>query len=329
MKTFITGATGFVGSAVLRKLLKEGHQVRAMVRPQSDLSHLSGLDVETVTGDLTHRESLVPLLEGCNVLFHVAADYRLWVRHPKSIYANNVDGTRNLFEAAAQTGVERMVYTSSVATLGLNADGTPADEELPATLDDMLGHYKRSKYLAEEWVRRFVAERGANIVIVNPAAPIGPRDSRPTPTGKLILDAACGRMPAYVDTGLDVVHVDDVAAGHLLAFTNGKPGRRYILGSTNMTLRDILVEVSELVGRKPPSIELPSALVLPFAYLMEAWALLTGMEPIVSVDGVKLSRKRMFFTSQRAIDELGYAPRPGCEAIRDAVDWYQQKGFLH
>ena len=328
MNVFISGATGFVGSAVLRRVLQEGHDARVMVRPRSNLRHLEGLDVETVTGDITNRDSLASILNGCDVLFHVAADYRLWVRHPQSIYHNNVQGTKNLFELAAEAGVNRMVYTSSVATLGLHADGSPADEEVPSSLADMLGHYKRSKFLAENWVRDFVAKRGANIVIVNPAAPIGPRDSKPTPTGKLVLDAARGRMPAYVDTGLDVVHVDDVADGHWRALIRGKPGRRYILGSTNLTLREILVEVCRLVGRKPPSIELPTSVILPIAYLMEAWALLTGLEPLVSVDGVKLSRKRMFFTSRRATEELGYTPRPGLEAIRDAVDWYRDNGFL-
>ncbi|MCG8434728.1 MAG: NAD-dependent epimerase/dehydratase family protein [Gammaproteobacteria bacterium] len=328
MTTLITGATGFVGSAVARKLLAAGHDVRALTRQSSDLQNLRDLAVEIVQGDLQDTSSLEKALQGCTTLLHVAADYRLWVPKPDEIYRNNVAGTRNIIEAAARVGVEKIVYTSSVATLGLHSDGSPADEDTPSSLEDMLGHYKRSKFLAEEAVRELVEKQGVHAVIVNPAAPVGPRDIKPTPTGRMILDAAAGKMPAYVDTGLDVVHVDDVAEGHLLALEKGRPGRRYILGSTNMTLREILTEVAGIAGVKPPKVRLHPNMILPIAYGAELWARISGKEPLVTVDGVKLSRKKMFFTSERARGELGYAPRPAREALVDAVAWFRANGYL-
>ncbi len=264
MNTLITGASGFVGSAVLRQLIAAGHTVRALVRPNSDRRNLIGLSVEIVTGDLTDRRSLDRALTGCSFLFHVAAIYRLWVPHPEEIYKTNVTGTHDIMLAAANAGIKRIVYTSSVATLGLPSDGSPADESTPASLKDMVGHYKRSKFLAEAEVKRLADEEGLPVVIVNPSTPVGPRDLKPTPTGRLILDAALGRMPAYVDTGLNFVHVDDVAIGHLLAFDHGKIGDRYILGAQNMTLKEILTELAMLTGRRPPKIRLPHNLVLPF-----------------------------------------------------------------
>jgi len=268
MKTFITGASGFVGAAVLRRLIEEGHTVVALVRPSSDRSNLAGLPAEIVTGDLTDPDSYAAALVGCDFLFHVAADYRLWVPKPDEMYETNVTGTRKLILAAAQAGVKRIVYTSSVATLGLNSDGAPADESTPVTLSDMIGHYKRSKFLAEAEVKRLVKEQNLPVVIVNPSTPVGPRDIRPTPSGRVIIDAASGRIPAYVDTGLNLVNVDDVAVGHLLALNHGTVGRRYILGAQNMTLREFLTEVAIMAGQSPPKVRLPRGLILPIAYLV-------------------------------------------------------------
>ena len=323
MTTLVTGATGFVGSAVLRELLRAGFRTRALVRAASDRRNLDGLDVETVVGDLTDAASLRDALAGCSALFHVAADYRLWVRRPEQMYRTNVDGTRDLMRAAAQAGVERIVYTSSVATLGTNPDGAVADEETPVGLVDMIGPYKRSKFLAEAEVVRLVAEEGLPAVIVNPSTPVGPRDIKPTPTGRLILDALRGRMPAYVDTGLNLVHVDDVATGHRLAFERGRVGRRYVLGGENVTLKEILTRLASLAGRRPPRFRLPHGLVLPLAYLAEAWAKITGAEQLrLTVDGVRLARKRMFFSSARAERELGFRARPVEDALRDAAAWF-------
>jgi dihydroflavonol-4-reductase len=319
----VTGATGFVGSAVARTLLAQGEQVRVVVRPTSDRRNLRGLDVDVYIGDLQDRKSLDHALRGCESLFHVAADYRLWAPNPEVMYKTNVDGTRSLMLAAAEAGLHRIVYTSSVATLGLHPDGTPADEATPVTIDAMIGPYKRSKYLAEEEVRRLAAE-GVPVVIVNPSTPVGPRDVKPTPTGRLIRDAVAGRMPAYVDTGLNIVHVEDVAQGHWLAFRQGRVGERYILGGEDLTLREILEEIARLSGQRPPRLRLPHGVVLPIAYLAEAWAKLTGNEPLATVDGVRLARKRMYFTSARAKAELGYQPRPARDALADAVTWFQQ-----
>jgi dihydroflavonol-4-reductase len=324
VKTLVTGATGFVGSAVLRVLLVAGHQLRALTRSGSNMSNLDGLDVEIVHGDLSDPPSLQKAVAGCDSLFHVAADYRLWTPDPESMYRVNLDGTRALMQAAAEAGVSRIVYTSSVATIGLHADGTPADEQTPASLDDMIGHYKRSKYLAEVEVRKMACGQGLPVVVVNPSTPVGPRDIKPTPTGRLILDAASGRMPAFVDTGLNVVHVDDVAAGHLLAFDKGVVGERYILGGENMSLQAILAEIAAITGRPAAKIRLPHNLVLLAAYIAEAWANLTGGdEPRVTVDGVRMARKHMYFSCDKARRELGYAPRPAHAALRDAVEWFR------
>ncbi|TAM99139.1 MAG: NAD-dependent epimerase/dehydratase family protein, partial [Rhodanobacteraceae bacterium] len=270
-RVLVSGASGFVGSAVVRALLRHGYTVRALTRPAGDTANLDGLDVETARGDLLDPQSLEHALEGCEGLFHAAADYRLWARDPREIRTANVRGTHNILLAARRQGVRRIVHTSSVATLGLNADGTPANEETPARLGDMIGAYKRSKYLSEALARR-CARMGSDIVIVNPAAPVGPRDRKPTPTGRMILDAARGKMPAYVDTGLCVVHVDDVAEGHVLAYERGQRGRRYVLGGENMGLREILQTVAGLTGRHGPWLKLPHAAVLPVAHAAEAWA---------------------------------------------------------
>lgn len=324
----LTGASGFVGSAILRKLQAAGHQVRVLVRPTSIRRNLEGLDVEVFTGDLTQPATLTRAIRGCRALFHTAADYRLWTRDPQALYRSNVEGTRHMLEAALEAGVDRVVYTSSVATLGIRSDHTPADETTPAALADMVGHYKRSKYLAEEEVRRLIRETGLPVVIVNPSAPVGPRDLKPTPTGRMVLDAAAGRMPAYVDTGLNIVHVDDVANGHLLAFERGQVGERYILGGTNLSLREILVKIAAFVDRPAPNRRLPHNLVLPIAYLAEAWARVSGREPWVSVDGVRMAKKRMYFSSAKAAQALGYSSRPVEAALADAIVWFKQQGYL-
>ena len=323
----VTGATGFVGSAVVRTLLEAGQRVRALVRASSRLDNLHGLDVETAVGDLCAPETLAAAVKGCRGVFHVAADYRMWVPHPSGIYATNVRGSRNLLLAAAHAGVQRVVYTSSVATLGTNKDGSPADEDTPVSFDDMIGHYKRSKFLAERKVRVVAKGRNLDVVIVNPAAPVGPRDIRPTPTGRMILDAARGRMPAYVDTGLDIVHVDDVATGHWLAWQHGTRGRRYVLGGENLSLREILTRVARISGHRPPHFRLPPDAVLPIARAAEAWARVSGREPRVTVAGVELSRKRMYFSHARATRELGYQPRPAQAALEDAVTWFDAHGY--
>ena len=327
MKALVTGATGFIGSAVARRLLAEGVAVRALVRPNTDCQNIRGLDVEVVEGDLGDEASLARACRGCGALFHIAADYRLWARRPNEIYQTNVEGTRAALRAAAEAGVKRVVYTSSVATLDPPGDGAPGDEGSRAKFKEIVGHYKRSKFMAEEIVRDFERE-GLAVVTVNPSAPVGPRDVKPTPTGRTILEAAAGRMPAYVNTGLNIVHVDDVAEGHWLAFQRGRVGESYVLGGTNMTLCEILTAIAELVGHEPPKLRLPYNLVLPIAYISEAAARFTGKSPVATVEGVKLSRKMMFFSSDKARRELGYAARPPLIALQDAVRWFNDNGYL-
>ena len=321
MRSLVTGATGFVGSAVVRRLLREDHHVRALVRAGADRRNLQGLEVEVVEGDLTDAASLARICDGCDALFHLAADYRLWAPRPQELYRTNVEGTRALLDAAQRAGVPRVVYTSSVATLGIPKDGTPGTETTPVSLGDMVGHYKRSKFLAEQVAAGFAAQ-GVPVVIVNPSTPIGPRDIKPTPTGRLVRDAMAGRMPAYVDTGLNVVHVDDVADGHWLAFKHGVVGERYILGGADLSLRELLFEIADIVGRPPPRWRLPHGAVMPVAYLAEAWARLSGRPPIATVEEVRMSRKRMFFSSAKAERELGYAAGPVRLALEDAVAWF-------
>ena len=329
MTTLVTGATGFVGSAVVRALVRRGEPVRAMVRRSSSLGLLEGLPVEIVTGDLDEPATCRAALEGCDALFHVAADYRLWVPQPDAMYRTNVEGTRHLLLAAAAARVARIVYTSSVATLGLRPDHLPADETTPTTLAAMVGHYKRSKFLAEQAVRELVAETGLPVVIVNPAAPVGPGDARPTPTGRVVLEAARGRIPAYVDTGLNLVHVDDVAEGQLLALERGRVGERYILGGENLPLSRMLALIAEIVGRRPPRLRLPTSAMLPMAFVAEAVARVAGgREPLITADGVRMARKPMYFTSAKAERELGYRSRPAVEGLRDAIAWYRSHGCL-
>lgn len=323
MTTLVTGATGFVGAAVVRALLARGEAVRILRREHSDRRNLRGLDVDERLGDLREPSGLSAALDGCDALYHVAADYRLWARNPNDLYASNLTGTENLMRAALASGVQRIVYTSSVATLGLHPDGQPSDEHTPVTLDDMIGHYKRSKFFAEERVRALCAE-GLPAVIVNPSTPIGPGDVKPTPTGRVILDAARGKLPAFVDTGLNVVHVDDVAHGHLLAFDRGEVGARYILGGEDLSLQQILGIATARAGRAAPTLKLPHWAVMPIAWVSETLASLTGWgEPLATVDGVRMSRKRMYFSSKKAEHALGYSNRSAVKAIEDAVDWFR------
>ena len=329
MTTLVTGATGFVGSAVARQLLARGETVRVLARPGGDRRNLIDLKLEVAEGDLGDPASLERALRGCQALFHVAADYRLWVPRPDEIYQANVEGTRRLMELAGEVGVARIVYTSSVATLGLNPDGHPADEATPVALDNMIGHYKRSKFLAEREVAKLVRDAGLPAVIVNPSTPVGPRDIKPTPTGRMIVEAASGRMPAFVDTGLNVVHVDDVAAGHLLAFERGEIGSRYVLGGENLTLADILAGIARTCGRRAPKIRIPHGAILPLAHAAEAWARLRGRgEPFVTVDGLRMAQKRMFFSSAKAESALGYRARAAQEALADAVQWFRTAGYI-
>jgi len=328
MVTLVTGATGFVGSAVARALATRGHALRLLVRANSDRRNLAGLDAELVVGDLTDPASLVRAAAGCRYVVHVAADYRFWVPDPDAMLAANVGGALAMIRAAASAGAERIVHCSSVAALGQVGDGTPADEDTPTREADFVGIYKRSKYLAEKAVLDMARREQLPVVVVNPAAPVGPRDIKPTPTGKMILDAAAGRVPAYIDTGLNIVHVDDVAEGHALALEHGRVGERYVLGGENMLLKEILGLVAEVAGRRPPTIRLPEAVVWPAAFLMENFARLTGVPPLMTRDHLKMARKKMFYSSAKAMTELGYRPRPVRQAVEDAVAWFRANGML-
>jgi dihydroflavonol-4-reductase len=328
MTTLVTGATGFVGSAVARCLAERGHTLRLLTRASSDRRNLAGVPADIVVGDLTDPASLARAAAGCRYVFHVAADYRIWVPDPSAMLAANVAGTVAMLRAAAEAGAERIVYCSSVAALGQIGDGTPADEMTPAKDADFIGTYKRSKRLAEQAVLDLAQRDGMPVVVVNPAAPVGPRDIKPTPTGKMILDAAAGRVPAYIDTGLNVVHVDDVAEGHALALERGRIGERYILGGENFTLKALLTLVADVAGRRPPILRLPEAVVWPAAFVMENLARLTGIPPMMTRDHLKMARKKMFFSSAKAIRELGYQPRPARAAVEDAVAWFRANGML-
>jgi len=324
----VTGASGFVGSAVARHLVQAGQQVRALVRPTSMLINLAHLSVEIVEGDLGDPDSVARAMSGVRFLFHVAADYRLWARDPQDIVRTNVDGTRTVMNAALRAGVERIVYTSSVATLKARPDGRPSDETFPLDAQSAVGAYKYSKVIAERAVETMVAKQGLPAVIVNPSTPIGPGDARPTPTGRIIIEAAAGRMPVYVDTGLNLVHVDDVAAGHLAALEKGRIGQSYILGGQDVLLGDLLREIARLVGRSPPGLRLPRRAIFPIAYGAEAIAHFTGREPFVTTTGLRLAKDRMFFTSSKAERELGYRARPYGEALAEAIAWFRQNGLL-
>jgi dihydroflavonol-4-reductase len=324
----LTGATGFVGSAVARVLAARGHRLRLLVRPTSDRRNLSGVDGDVMLGDLTDTASLARAADGCRYVFHVAADYRFWVPDPDAMLRANVEGTLAVMRAAQAAGVERIVHCSSVAALGMTHDDTPADETTPTNEADFIGTYKRSKFLAERVVMDLVHQEGLPAVVVNPSAPVGPRDIKPTPTGKMIRDAAAGRVPAYIDTGLNMVHVDDVAEGHALALEKGRIGERYVLAGENLLLKDILALVADVVGRRPARIELPEAVVWPAAWFMEGLARLTGIPPMMTRDHIRMARHKMFYSSAKAIRELGYAPRPLRAAVEEAVAWFRANGML-
>lgn len=326
MKVFVTGATGFIGASLVRELLRDGCHVRVLARPGSDRRNLTGLDVEICEGDLRDRESLEKGLRGCDQLYHAAADYRLWTKNPADMYAINVDGTRAILEAALTQGLSRVVYTSSVGTLGNPGDGTPGSETTPVTLADMVGHYKKSKFLAEREAEGFLA-RGLPLVIVNPSTPVGQLDIKPTPTGKIIVDFLNGRMPAYLDTGLNVIDVEDCARGHILAARHGRIGEKYILGNENLTLRQIFGVLAELTGLPAPRVRLPYTPILMAAYINEAIARCTGREPLIPLAGVQMAKKFMFFDSAKAVRELGLPQRPAKEALRRAVEWFRANGY--
>jgi dihydroflavonol-4-reductase len=327
MKSLVTGANGFVGSAVARCLLEAGHEVRCLVRAGSDQSNLKGLPVEISEGDLRDVSSLKRAVSNCENLFHVAADYRLWVPDPETMYDINVKGTQELILAAYEADVSRIIYTSSVATLGINSDASPANESTPSSLNNMTGHYKRSKFLAEQVVQHLTNKHQLPLVIVNPSTPVGPRDIKPTPTGQIVLDTLCGRMPAYMSTGLNVAHVDDIARGHLLAYMHGKTGERYILGGENLHLIQILQAIDEIIGKKIKRMNISMGMMLPVAWIMEKVAIATNTQPRASVDSIRMAEKKMFFSSEKAIRDLGYQYRPSSEAIQDAVTWFQNNGY--
>jgi dihydroflavonol-4-reductase len=322
----VTGASGFVGSAVAKQLAESGFRVRGLVRPSSPRTHLAGFGIEFVQGDINDAGSLARAVAGMRFVFHVAADYRLWARFPSEITRTNVEGTRKVMLEAHRARVERVVYTSSVATLAVNHHGAPSDEASPLEEEDAISTYKRSKVAAERLVEAMVVERNLPAVIVNPSAPIGPRDVRPTPTGRIIIEAASGRMPGFVDTGLNLVHVDDVAAGHLAALRRGRIGERYILGGQDVMLADMLAEIARLLGRSPPRWRIP--VLFPLAIAAESLAQLTGREPFVTVAGVRMAKHKMFFTSTKAEHELGYRARPYVEGLVEAIDWFKRNGYL-
>ncbi|HYA04637.1 MAG TPA: hopanoid-associated sugar epimerase [Xanthobacteraceae bacterium] len=324
----VTGASGFVGAAVAKCLLQAGNEVRVLVRPTSPRTNLAGAPLDIVEGDLLDADSLARALQGVRHLFHVAADYRLWERHAAAIIRTNVEGTRLLMQAAQRSGVERIVYTSSVATLKPRPDRAPSDETLPLAAANAVGAYKYSKVVAERLVEAMVVQENLPAIIVNPSTPIGPGDVRPTPTGRMIVEAAAGRMPGYVDTGLNLVHVDDVAAGHILAWQKGRVGERYILGGENVLLGSMLGDIARLTGRSPPRLRLPRRLLFPVAYGAEAIAHITGREPLLTTTGLRLAKYRMFFSSAKAERELGYRARPYRAAIADAVAWFRRNGYL-
>jgi dihydroflavonol-4-reductase len=324
----VTGASGFVGSAVARLLAERGFAVRALARATSGKGNLEGLDGTIVEGDMRNPADMRRVMHGVRYVFHVAADYRLWARDPEEIVRNNVRGARAVMEAAGEAGVERIVYTSSVATLKPGSADDPSDESRRLTETQAIGAYKRSKVAAERVVEQLIAEKRLPVVIVNPSTPIGARDIKPTPTGRIIVEAASGRMPAFVDTGLNLAHVEDVAEGHLLALEKGQTGQSYILGGQNVSLKEMLAVIAELCGRKPPRFRLSRRPLFPLAFAAEAAAHLTGKEPFLTRDALRMAGHHMFFSSARAERELGYSARPHRLGLADALEWYRDAGYL-
>lgn len=327
MRAFITGATGFVGSHVARQYAHCGAKLRLLVRETSRLDALQGIDAETVVGDLRQPEALRSALEDCDALVHVAADYRLWVRNPSEMYSANVNGTRELLKIARETGIPRVVYTSSVATMGFRTDGTIVNEDTPVSLADMIGHYKRSKFLGEQEAIK-AARAGQHVVILNPTTPIGPGDLKPTPTGRIIVDFLNCKFPAYVDTGLNLVDVIEVAKAHVAALDRGTPGERYILGGENLTLKQILDRMSAITGLPSPTMKMPHAVAMAFAFFDETvTGRIRGKEPRATVEAVRMGKKMMFATSAKAERELGFQVLPIYSALRSAIDWFVEHGY--
>ena len=327
MKVFVTGATGFVGAHVAQHLAERGAKLRVLVRATSNLANLEGIDAETVVGDLLQPETLRTSMQGCDALMHVAADYRLWVRDPKQMYAANVDGTRALLRLAREEGVGRCVYTSSVATMGFKQDGTIVDEATPVSIADMIGHYKRSKFLAEEAAME-AARAGQQVIILNPTTPIGSRDVKPTPTGRIVVDFLNRKFPAYVDTGLNLVDVSEVAKTHCDGLERGRPGERYILGGENLTLKQILDKMSAITGLPSPAMKVPHGVAMTFAFFDETvTGRILGREPRATVEAVRMGKKKMFASSAKAERELGFRVVPVYEALRSAIEWFRAHGY--
>lgn len=325
---FLTGGTGFVGASLARLLLSKGLKVKALARRGADRRNLDGLGVEIVEGSLLDREAIETGVAGCRYAFHVAADYRIWVPNPDEMYRANVDGAELVLRAAAKAGVERIVHCSSVAAIKRPEDHTPVDETSEyASVDEVVGHYKKSKYLSDVLARRLAKSEGLPVVVVNPAAPIGPRDIKPTPTGRIVVDFLNGRMPSYIDTGMNVVHVDDVAHGHWLAALKGRPGERYVLGGENLTLKQVLDLLAEVSGRTAPRFQTPYAVAYAFGAIDTALARLRGTEPLAPLDAIRMARHYMWFSSEKAKRELGYAARPAKAALQDAADWFAANGY--
>jgi len=326
-RLLVTGASGFIGSAIAIAARKAGYRVRVLVRGSSPRTNI-GPDDEVAVGDICDPGSLVQAFSGVRYLAHAAADYRLWSPSPNDIFKTNVEGTRYVMEAALRAGIERIVYTSSVATLELREDHSPADETRPLSESSAIGAYKKSKVRAERLVEEMVKRHQVPAVIVNPSAPIGPRDVKPTPTGRIIVESARGRMPGFVDTGLNLVHVDDVASGHLMALRHGQIGERYILGGENVLLSAMLADIATIVGRRAPTLRLPIVPLYPLAFAAELYARITGRTPFATVDGLRLARHHMFFSDAKARRELGYTSRPYREGLEDAVAWFKQSGYV-
>ena len=331
MKVFVTGSTGFVGSHVAKVLAAQGADLRLLVRKNSNMANLSGMhappSLTTITGDLLNPESLRSGIHGCDFVFHVAADYRLWVRDPKQMYAANVDGTRELLRIAREEGVRRVIYTSSVATMGFKTDGTIVDENTPVSIADMVGHYKRSKFLAEQEALK-AAYDGQEVMVLNPTTPIGAGDIKPTPTGRIVVDFLNRKFPAYVDTGLNLVDVEEVAHAHAAAIHKGTPGERYILGGENLTLKQILDKMSAITGLPSPTTKVPHAVAMAFAFFDESiTGRILGKEPRATVEAVRMGRKKMFASSAKATRDLGFRQVPVYQALRTAIDWFRANGY--
>ena len=326
MKAFVTGATGFIGASIVRELLKDGCEVRVLARPGSDRRNLAGLDIEIREGDLGDRDALIRGLSGCHTLFHAAADYRLWTRTPQAMYDANVKGPRTILSAALAAGLEKVVYTSSVGTLGNPGDGTPGTEATPVDFSQMVGDYKKSKFLAERAAESYL-EKGLPLVIVNPSTPVGPMDIKPTPTGKIIVDFLNGKMPAYLETGLNLMDVEACARGHILAARKGRIGEKYILGNRNLTLARIFAMLSDITGLKAPRVKLPYYPILFAAYANQALSALTGREPLIPLAGVQMAAKFMYFDPAKAVAELGLPLTPVEASLERAVAWFRSNGY--